>query len=61
MKITIKVNASEKPEGKDYESIVNTFEIVFDGTPDRFLQIVAKVIEILPERPTDIKTSEVIP
>ena len=48
MKIIIKVSASEKQEGKDYDALMNQFEVVVNGDTQDFLDVVNKIITIIP-------------
>ena len=48
MKITIKVNASEMQEGKQYDSIINSFEVAVDGDSQQFLDLVSQIIKLVP-------------
>ena len=50
MKIIIKVSASEKQEGKDYDALMNQFEVVVEGDTNAFLDIVNKIIAITPKK-----------
>jgi len=53
MKITIKVLGAEKVVGKEYEALLNQFEFVFYGDPQSFLDIVDKIVALVPKSSID--------
>ena len=48
MKIVIKVNAYTDLLGKDYNSLEDQFEVVTNGDSQRFLDLVGKIILLIP-------------
>jgi hypothetical protein len=48
MKITVKVTGHEPTPGKDYDSLINQFEFVVNGDGQKFVELVAKLIGIIP-------------
>ena len=51
MKIVIKVLAYEleHKENRDFESLINQFEIAFPGDTQKFVEVTGKVIDIVKE------------
>ena len=55
MKITVKIVASEKVPGKEYESVSNVLECATEGDNVCFLSLAKQVIDIMPKNKPELE------